>query len=98
MAQPAKKTRKHRKSRTVGSESTRRSESNSTTRSRGGASGDPGVLQQQHEARPTLAESSRNSQLVDLVVEDREAEERERAKGQREFGSVSVGPEHRLFQ
>ncbi|KAL3495970.1 organic solute transporter Ostalpha-domain-containing protein [Aspergillus germanicus] len=41
---------------------------------------------------------SHRSQLVDLVVEDRKAEEEERAQVQRAFGSVAVEPEHKHFQ
>ncbi|KAL3461595.1 organic solute transporter Ostalpha-domain-containing protein [Aspergillus heterothallicus] len=41
---------------------------------------------------------SNRSQLVDLVVEDRKAEEVERAQVQRAFGSVAVEPEHKHFQ
>ncbi|KAL4974793.1 organic solute transporter Ostalpha-domain-containing protein [Aspergillus desertorum] len=42
--------------------------------------------------------SSHRSQLVDLVVEDREAEEEERAHIQRAFGSVGVEDEPKFFQ
>ncbi|KAL4739285.1 organic solute transporter Ostalpha-domain-containing protein [Aspergillus similis] len=41
---------------------------------------------------------SHRSQLVDLVVEDREAEEEERAQIQRAFGSVAVEDEPKHFQ
>ncbi|KAL6237348.1 hypothetical protein BDW75DRAFT_204467 [Aspergillus navahoensis] len=41
---------------------------------------------------------SHRSQLVDLVVEDREAEEEERAHIQRAFGSVAVEDEPKRFQ
>ncbi|KAL4778294.1 organic solute transporter Ostalpha-domain-containing protein [Aspergillus varians] len=44
------------------------------------------------------SQGSHHSQLVDLVVEDRKAEDEERAHIQRAFGSTAVEPEPKYFQ
>ncbi|KAE8393693.1 DUF300-domain-containing protein [Aspergillus alliaceus] len=91
-----KKFRKHRKVRAS---------------SKGGASSDGNSIsspsgRESTEARTALqrgpssfaSRSSPRSQLVDLVVEDREAEEKERTEHQRTIGSALLEPEHRYFQ
>lgn len=62
----------------------------------GAGAGQPRSLQR--GAGSSASNSSRNSQLVDLVVEDREAEERDRVQAQREFGSAWTGTDQRHFQ
>ncbi|KAL4870052.1 hypothetical protein BDV12DRAFT_166504 [Aspergillus spectabilis] len=54
--------------------------------------------QRQGTTDSARSQSSHRSQLVDLVVEDRKAEQDERAQTQRTFGSVAVEPEHKHFQ
>ncbi|KAL5336426.1 organic solute transporter Ostalpha-domain-containing protein [Aspergillus crustosus] len=54
--------------------------------------------QRQNTTESARSQGSHRSQLVDLVVEDRKAEEDERALVQRAFGSVTVEPEHKHFQ
>lgn len=44
------------------------------------------------------SQGSHRSQLVDLVVEDREAEEEERAQVHRALGSTWVESDHKRFQ
>lgn len=46
----------------------------------------------------SLTQGSHRSQLVDLVVEDREAEEEERAQVHRALGSTFVEEDHKRFQ
>lgn len=43
-------------------------------------------------------QGSHRSQLVDLVVEDRDAEEEERAQAERAFGTALIEPETKHFQ
>lgn len=99
-SEPVKKSRKHRKSRT-NSDGTHITESRSPktvnkSPQKEGSSGRSGDLQR--ETSVSTSQSSRQGQLVDLVVENREAEERERAQSQRAFGSASTGPERKHFQ
>ncbi|OJJ01649.1 hypothetical protein ASPVEDRAFT_41256 [Aspergillus versicolor CBS 583.65] len=53
---------------------------------------------QRRDSNSAKSPGSHRSQLVDLVVEDRKAEDDERAHVQRAFGSVAAEPEHKLFQ
>lgn len=99
-SEPVKKSRKHRKSRT-GSDGTHVTESRSPktgnkTPRKESSSGRARELQR--ETSTSTSQSSRQGQLVDLVVENREAEERERAQSQRAFGSAWTGPERKHFQ
>lgn len=91
-----KKTRKHRKSRASSeSKSRHRSHSNTSSRSRQDTLRSPGS-----RPPPTSSPShgSHRSQLVDLVVEDREAEAEEQVHAQRAFGSMTIEPEHKHFR
>ncbi|KKK17361.1 DUF300 domain protein [Aspergillus ochraceoroseus] len=83
-----KKARKSRKT---------RAPSTSGTQSSAGTTSRPEVPPKQGTDSPTSQTSSRG-QLVDLVVEDRKAEEAEREHIQRAFGSTAVEPEHKHFQ
>ncbi|KAL4933344.1 OSTA/TMEM184 family protein [Aspergillus undulatus] len=56
------------------------------------------VKPEPQRADSAKSQGSHRSQLVDLVVEDREAENEEREHIQRTFGSVAVEPEHKYFQ
>ncbi|KAJ5702125.1 hypothetical protein N7488_009673 [Penicillium malachiteum] len=87
-----KKSRTHRKSRTSGSESRR--DPNTSRRSSKSSNG-PGPLQR--NASSTSSHHSHRSQLVDLVVENQEAEEEERLQAQRETGSAWAGADARRF-
>jgi hypothetical protein len=86
-----KKARKHRKGRASDGESRR---SPKPRPSSGASSGTPGPLQREASSTST---NTRKSQLVDLVVENREAEEEDRAQVQREFGSAHAEPETRRY-
>ncbi|KAJ5627146.1 hypothetical protein N7528_004573 [Penicillium herquei] len=88
----AKKSRTHRKSRTSGSEGRR--DPNTSRRSSKSSNG-PGPLQR--NASSTSSHQSHRSQLVDLVVENQEAEEEERLQAQRETGSAWAGVDARRF-
>ncbi|KAJ5125608.1 hypothetical protein N7448_004927 [Penicillium atrosanguineum] len=93
-----KKARAHRKSRASGSESRR--DHNTSSKSRTSSSGAPRPLQR--NASSTSSHHSHSSrrdpdQLVDLVVEDVEAEEEDRAQTQRETGSAWTASEPRHF-
>ncbi|KAJ6010753.1 hypothetical protein N7451_002165 [Penicillium sp. IBT 35674x] len=85
-----RKSRTHRKGRTSGSDSRR--DPNSSRKSSKSSRG-PGPLQR--NASSTSSHQSHRSQLVDLVVENQEAEEEERAQAQRETGSAwGAEPRH----
>lgn len=87
-----KKSRSHRKGRASGSEGGR--DSNASRKSSKSSSG-PSPLQR--NASSTSSRQSDRSQLVDLVVENEEAEEEERAQAQRETGSAWAGADARRF-
>lgn len=92
-SQPVRKSRKHKKSRATSGDGTRSNEDvGSNVSGRGGAR-----TLQRGEASSS-SNSSRRGQLVDLVVEDREAEEQDRTQAQREFGSAWAGPDQKHFQ
>ncbi|EAU38082.1 conserved hypothetical protein [Aspergillus terreus NIH2624] len=90
-----KKSRKHRKSRGSRSENARGNgrAPSSTSRDRPGETASPGP----REASSSLSRTSDRSQLVDVVVEDHQAEEEERAQAERAFGSAATQPEPRVF-
>ncbi|OJJ31508.1 hypothetical protein ASPWEDRAFT_163563 [Aspergillus wentii DTO 134E9] len=94
-SKPVKKARKHRKSRAVDSEGKRRS---SHTSSHSSPKGGPGKSEAIQQVNSSASHNSRRSQLVDLVVEDRKTEERERNQVQKERGSVWADPGERHFQ
>ncbi|KAJ5084004.1 hypothetical protein NUU61_008583 [Penicillium alfredii] len=83
-----KKARTHRKGRASGESKQKRASS-------GPSSGTPGPLQR--SASSTSSHNSHRSQLVDLVVEDREAEEEDRVQTQKETGSAWAETETRRF-
>lgn len=89
-----KKSRTHRKSR-AGSESRRNQNPSSSKsgKSRRGSAARP----LQRNASSTSSHHSHRSQLVDLVVEDVDAEEEDRAQIQRERGSAWAEGEPRHF-
>lgn len=93
-----RKAHKHRKSSASGGKRPRRS-----TRDR---TNGPGNGPSQPEQRPPPQRSksstsgssqSRRSQLVDLVVEDQEAEQRERSEARRAFGTAQNEIEHKHY-
>ncbi|KAJ5164087.1 uncharacterized protein N7500_005917 [Penicillium coprophilum] len=88
-----KKARRHRKSRTSESES--RQSPKSKSNKPGPSSATPGPLQR--NVSSTGSSGTQRSQLVDLVVENTEAEEEDRAQIQREYGSAWAEPEPRRF-
>lgn len=88
-----KKSRAHQKRRTSGSEGRR--DHNASSRKSSKSSGAPHPLQR--NASSTSSRHSHRSQLVDLVVEDHEAEEEDREQAQRELGSAWAGDETRHF-
>ncbi|OJJ59055.1 hypothetical protein ASPSYDRAFT_997059 [Aspergillus sydowii CBS 593.65] len=53
---------------------------------------------QRYRSNSVRSPGSHRSQLVDLVVEDRKAEDDERIHVQRAFGSVAAEPEHKHFR
>lgn len=89
-----KKSRSHRRRRASGSEG-RRDLNNASSRKSSKSSGPPRPLQR--NASSTSSHHSHRSQLVDLVVEDHEAEEEDRDQAQRELGSAWAGDETRRF-
>ncbi|KAF3388332.1 hypothetical protein F1880_003965 [Penicillium rolfsii] len=89
-----KKSRSHRRRRAPGSES-RRAQTNTNSRKSSTSSGPPRPLQR--NASSASSHHSHRSQLVDLVVEDHEAEEEDRDQAQRELGSAWAGDETRRF-
>ncbi|KAJ5584377.1 uncharacterized protein N7459_004177 [Penicillium hispanicum] len=88
-----KKSRSHRKGRASGTESRQNRKPGSSKSSR--SSGAPNPLQR--NASSTNSHNSHRSQLVDLVVEDHQAEEEDRTQTQRELGSAWAGSESRRF-
>ncbi|PYH94215.1 PF03619 domain protein [Aspergillus ellipticus CBS 707.79] len=94
-----KRSRKHRKSRTpsdAGIPTPRRDREGSSRSPRKEHLNGRGIVRQ--ETSSSTSHNSHRSQLVDLVVEDRQAEEAEREHTQRAFGSTELGPEQRHFQ
>ncbi|EAW14365.1 OSTA/TMEM184 family protein [Aspergillus clavatus NRRL 1] len=91
--EPVKRARKHRKSR-PSSDKNQRQETPSQSRSNS-SRGAPSL---RRGPSSSASHHSHRSQLVDLVVENQEAEEEERAQVQRAFGSTWVEPEHKHFQ
>ncbi|KAJ5613222.1 Organic solute transporter Ost-alpha [Penicillium lagena] len=91
-----KKARTHRKRRASGSTSSQRGHRPSSNQS-GQAPDAPRSVQRNPSSTSHSSGGSRRDQLVDLVVEDREAEEEDRAQAQRELGSAWSGPETRRF-
>lgn len=91
-----KKSRTHRKGRASGSENRRNHNSSASKsgQSRKGL-GTPRPLQR--NASSTSSHQSHRSQLVDLVVEDVEAEEEDRAQTQAERGSAWAEGDPRHF-
>lgn len=89
-----KQAHTHRKGR-AGSGRSRRNHNPSGSRSSKGSNERP--LQGNTGASSPSSHGSRHGQLVDLVVEDREAEAEDRAQAQREFGSAWAGPDVRRF-
>ncbi|OGE50167.1 hypothetical protein PENARI_c018G00650 [Penicillium arizonense] len=86
-----KKARRHRKGRASDGESGRSPQPKPNS---GASSSTPGPLQRNASSTST---NTRKSQLVDLVVENREAEEEDRAQVQRELGSAHAEPETRRY-
>ncbi|KAF7592989.1 hypothetical protein BBP40_012148 [Aspergillus hancockii] len=90
-----KKSRKHRKVRPSSNGRTRSNGDSTSSKSRREHTEDRPSLQRGLSS--SASRSSPRSQLVDLVVEDREAEEKEREEHQRATGSALLEPEHRYF-
>lgn len=88
-----KKSRSHRKGRASGSES-RRDHNASSNKPRKSSAASRSL---QRNPSSTSSHHSHRSQLVDLVVEDVEAEEEDRAQVQRERGSAWAESESRHF-
>lgn len=88
-----KKSRTHRKGRASGSESGRNHNAG-PSKTRKSTGGGPPL---QRNASSTSSHQSHRSQLVDLVVEDVEAEEEDRAQVRRERGSAWAEEEPRHF-
>ncbi|GFF61273.1 transmembrane protein 184 homolog C30D11.06c [Aspergillus udagawae] len=95
-AEPVKRAPKHRKSRTMSAKNEQRDNRNGSSHSRRKGSHESPSLKRGSSS--LTSQGSHRSQLVDLVVEDREAEEEERAQVQRAFGSTTVEPETKHFQ
>ena len=91
-----KKSRKHRKVRAPGSGETQPKSDSTPSKSRRQRTENRAPLQRGPSS--STSQNSHRSQLVDLVVEDREAEKKERAEHQRMTGSALLEPEHRYFQ
>ncbi|KAJ5550481.1 Organic solute transporter Ost-alpha [Penicillium sp. DV-2018c] len=89
-----RKARKHRKSR-ASEGGSKRSPKSSSNKS-GASSAAPAPLQR--NVSSTSSSGTRDGQLVDLVVENTEAEEEERAQVQRELGSAWTEPDIRRFE
>ncbi|KAJ5843660.1 uncharacterized protein N7525_001401 [Penicillium rubens] len=88
-----KKARRHRKSRASDGE-TKQSPKPKSNKP-GPSSATPGPLQR--NVSSTSSGGTQRSQLVDLVVENTEAEEEDRAQIQREYGTAWAEPEPRRF-
>lgn len=92
-----KKAQKHRSSRAGGSKGKHRNGHDRASSSRNGNREDPGPGSVQHGSSAPDSSKAHHSQLVDLAVEDREAEERERSQARRELGSARNQPENKRF-
>ncbi|CAG8359690.1 unnamed protein product [Penicillium salamii] len=90
-----KKARRHKKSRAADSGNRRTSTPSSNPPRPDPSSPTSGSLQRNPSS--TSSGGTRRSQLVDLVVENTEAEEEDRAQIQRTYGSAHVEPEPRRF-
>lgn len=91
-----KKARRHKKSRAAEGTNRRTSTPSSNPPDRPAPSSPtPGSLQRNPSS--TSSGGTRRSQLVDLVVENTEAEEEDRAQIQRTYGTAHVEPEPRRF-
>lgn len=95
-AEPVKRARKHRKSRTMSGKGKQRNDRNGSSHSRRLGSHESPSLKRGSSSLTT--QGSHRSQLVDLVVEDRDAEEEERAQAERAFGTALIEPETKHFQ
>lgn len=95
-AEPVRRARKPRKSRTMSGKSEQRDDRNGSSHSRRKGSQESPSLKRGSSS--LTSQGSHRSQLVDLVVENREAEEEERAQAQRALGSAWVEPENKHFQ
>ncbi|KXG48371.1 Organic solute transporter Ost-alpha [Penicillium griseofulvum] len=89
-----KKARRHRKSRA--SDAVSRQSPKPNSNKPGPSSATPGPLQRNISS--TSSSGTQRSQLVDLVVENTEAEEEDRAQIQREYGTAWAEPEPRRFE
>ncbi|KAJ5089709.1 hypothetical protein N7532_008393 [Penicillium argentinense] len=92
-----KKARSHRKGRASGSESRHQNTSSSKSSKHSKPSKSSGDGPLQRNASSSSSHHSHRSQLVDLVVENHEAEGEERAHAQRALGSSWAGGETRRF-
>lgn len=90
-----KKARRHKKGRASEGSGKAKPSSNQTADRAGPSSPTPGSLQRNPSS--TSSGGTRRSQLVDLVVENTEAEEEDRAQTQRTYGSAHAEPEPRRF-
>ncbi|CAG7916098.1 unnamed protein product [Penicillium olsonii] len=91
-----KKARRHKKSRAAEGTNRRTSTPSSNPPDRPAPSSPtPGSLQRNPSS--TSSGGTRRSQLIDLVVENTEAEEEDRAQIQRTYGTAHVEPEPRRF-
>ncbi|KAJ5349175.1 uncharacterized protein N7506_002428 [Penicillium brevicompactum] len=91
-----KKARRHKKGRaSEGGNAKAKPSSNQSGDRAGPSSPTPGSLQRNPSS--TSSGGTRRSQLVDLVVENTEAEEEDRAQTQRTYGSAHAEPEPRRF-
>ncbi|KAK9652289.1 hypothetical protein HCH54_010279 [Aspergillus fumigatus] len=95
-AEPVKRARKHRKSRTMSGKGEQRNDRNGSSHSRRLGSHESPSLKRGSSSLTT--QGSHRSQLVHLVVEDRDAEEEERAQAERAFGTALIEPETKHFQ
>ncbi|KAB8076660.1 organic solute transporter Ostalpha-domain-containing protein [Aspergillus leporis] len=91
-----KKSRRHKKVRASSNGGTHSHWDTTSSKSRRQHTKDRATLQR--EPSSSTSRSSHHSQLVDLIVEDHEAEEKEREEHQRTTGSALLEPEHRYFQ
>ncbi|KAE8414862.1 DUF300-domain-containing protein [Aspergillus pseudocaelatus] len=91
-----KKSRKHRKVREPSSGETQPKGDSTPSKPRRQRTENRAPLQRGPSS--STSQNSHRSQLVDLVVEDREAEEKERVEHGRTTGSALLEPEHRYFQ
>ncbi|RMJ24187.1 DUF300 domain protein [Aspergillus sp. HF37] len=92
-SEPVRKSRRHKKSRATSGDGAQVNQDVGQSTPVAGDAGEPRPSQRGAGS----SSSSRHGQLVDLVIEDRDAEERARAQAQREFGSAWAGPDHKHF-